>query len=112
MRKYNVAILGATGAVGAEFIQLLEEREFPVSDPAASGVAPERGAAHRLPGRGARRSKRSSEDSFRGIDIAFFSAGGGVSREWAPKAVESGAVVIDNSSAFRLDPESRWSFPR
>ena len=102
MRKYNVAILGATGAVGAEFIRLLEEREFPVNT--LRLLASPRSAGRRIAFRGEELVVEAvNENSFRGIDIAFFCAGAGTSREWAPKAVESGAVVIDNSSAFRLD---------
>lgn len=102
MRKYNVAILGATGAVGTEFIRLLEEREFPVNT--LRLLASPRSAGRRIAFRGEELVVEAvNENSFRGIDIALFCAGAGTSREWAPKAVESGAVVIDNSSAFRLD---------
>lgn len=104
MRSYNVAILGASGAVGAEFIELLEQREFPVGE--LRLLASPRSAGRKITFRGQELVVQAvDEDSFRGIDIAFFSAGGGVSREWAPKAVASGALVIDNSSAFRLDPD-------
>lgn len=104
MRRYNVAILGATGAVGAEFIKLLEEREFPVGT--LRLLSSPRSAGRRIPFRGEELVVEAvSDSSFEGIDIAFFSAGASVSREWAAKAVESGAVVIDNSSAFRMDPD-------
>ncbi|HLS90477.1 MAG TPA: aspartate-semialdehyde dehydrogenase [Limnochordia bacterium] len=104
MKTYKVAILGASGAVGTEFIQLLEERDFPVGE--LRLLASPRSAGRRVPFRGEELVVEAvGEDSFRGIDIAFFAAGGGVSKEWAPKAVAAGAVVIDNSSAFRLDPE-------
>lgn len=99
-----MAILGATGAVGAEFIKLLEEREFPVG--ALRLLASPRSAGRKIPFRGEELVVEAvNESSFRGIDIAFFSAGASVSREWAPKAVQSGALVIDNSSAFRMDPD-------
>ena len=104
MKTYNVAILGASGAVGAEFLDLLEERRFPVGE--LRLLASPRSAGRKIKFRGEELVVHAvGEDSFRGIDIAFFSAGGGVSKEWAPKAVASGALVIDNSSAFRLDPE-------
>ena len=104
MRRYNVAILGATGAVGAEFVKLLEERDFPVEN--LRLLASPRSAGRRMPFRGEELVVEAvSDDSFRGVDIAFFSAGAGVSREWAPKAVQSGALVIDNSSAFRMDSD-------
>lgn len=104
MKTYNVAILGASGAVGAEFLKLLEERDFPVGE--LRLLASPRSAGRTVRFRGQDLVVQAvGEDSFRGIDIAFFSAGGSVSKEWAPKAVASGALVIDNSSAFRLDPD-------
>ncbi|NNF44193.1 MAG: aspartate-semialdehyde dehydrogenase [Phycisphaerales bacterium] len=97
------AILGATGAVGRELIDLLVGRGFDadrvrlLASPRSAGLEVSR------PGfRG--RVEAVNADAFRDVDIAFFSAGGGVSREWAPAAVAAGATVIDNSSAFRMDP--------
>lgn len=103
MRTYHVAIVGATGAVGSEFLRLLETREFPLAS--LRLLASERSAGRTLPFRGhAIAVERLTEHSFRGVDIAFFSAGGARSREFAPAAVQAGALVIDNSSAFRMDP--------
>ncbi|MCS6776571.1 MAG: aspartate-semialdehyde dehydrogenase [Chloroherpetonaceae bacterium] len=103
MRTYHVAIVGATGAVGSEFLRLLETREFPLAS--LRLLASERSAGRTLPFRGhAIGVERLTTHSFRGVDIAFFSAGGARSREFAPAAVQAGALVIDNSSAFRMDP--------
>jgi aspartate-semialdehyde dehydrogenase len=103
MREYNVAIAGATGAVGAEFLRLLEEREFPLGK--LRLLASARSAGKTIRFRGADLPvEELTEDSFGGIDIAFFSAGGSRSKEFAHAAVRAGAVVIDNSSAFRMDP--------
>jgi aspartate-semialdehyde dehydrogenase len=104
MKTYHVAIAGATGAVGTEFLQLLETREFPLAS--LRLLASERSAGRALPFRGKPHAvELLTHDSFEDIDIAFFSAGGARSREFAPSAVRAGAVVIDNSSAFRMDPE-------
>jgi aspartate-semialdehyde dehydrogenase len=98
-----VAIVGATGAVGIELIRCLEERRFPLSELRLFASA--RSAGKTLPFRGEPLAVRElKEDSFRGVDIALFSAGGGTSKRFGPLAVEQGAVVIDNSSAFRMDP--------
>ena len=103
MRTYHVAIAGATGAVGTEFLQLLESREFPLAS--LRLLASERSAGRPLTFRGRPHPvDLLTEDSFKGIDIAFFSAGGSRSKEFAPAAVRAGAVVIDNSSAYRMDP--------
>jgi aspartate-semialdehyde dehydrogenase len=103
-KTYHVAIAGATGAVGTEFLQLLESREFPLAS--LRLLASDRSAGRSLPFRNRPHTvELLTRDSFRGIDIAFFSAGGSRSREFAPPAVEAGALVIDNSSAFRMDPE-------
>jgi aspartate-semialdehyde dehydrogenase len=104
MRTYHVAIAGATGAVGTEFLKLLETREFPLAS--LRLLASERSAGRALPFRNRPHNvELLTRDSFQGIDIALFSAGGSRSREFAPAAVEAGALVIDNSSAFRMDPE-------
>ena len=104
MRQYHVAVAGATGAVGAEFLRLLETREFPLAS--VRLLASERSAGRKLCFRGTELAvEKLCDDSFKGCDIAFFSAGGSRSKEFAPAAVRSGAVVIDNSSAFRMDPE-------
>jgi len=97
-----VAIVGATGAVGVELIRCLEERRFPLAELRLFASA--RSAGKTLLFRGEPLAVRElEEDSFRGVDIALFSAGGGTSKRFAPLAVEQGAVVVDNSSAFRMD---------
>ena len=98
-----VAIVGATGAVGVELIRCLEERRFPLGELRLFASA--RSAGKTLPFRGKQVAVQElKEDSFRGVDVALFSAGGGTSRRFGPLAVEQGAVVVDNSSAFRMDP--------
>ena len=98
-----VAIVGATGAVGIELIRCLEQRRFPLSQLRLFASA--RSAGKTLPFRGEQLAVRElQEDSFRGVDLALFSAGGGTSKRFGPLAVEQGAVVVDNSSAFRMDP--------
>jgi len=102
--KYNIAIVGATGAVGNEMIEVLEERGFPVGD--LRLFASERSAGETLPYKEEEfEVDLLGEKVFQGIDIALFSAGEKISLEFAPKAVQAGAVVIDNSSAFRMDPQ-------
>ena len=103
MKKYSVAILGATGAVGQEFINLIEERNFPFSE--MKLLASARSAGKKLTVAGQEYTvEEATPDSFKGVDIALF-AGGSASKTFAPHAVKAGAVVIDNSSAFRMDPE-------
>lgn len=100
----NVAIAGATGAVGEEFISILEERRFPVTD--IRLLASERSEGKRLEFCGESiKVEVLRENSFQGIDLALFSAGGARSKQFAPAAVKSGAVVVDNSSAFRMEPD-------
>src|SRR5882724_3113712 len=104
MKTYHVAIAGATGAVGTELLNLLESHEFPIAS--LRLLASERSAGRCLPYRGRpHKVELLTADSFQGIDIALFSAGGSRSKEFAPAAVDAGALVIDNSSAFRMDPE-------
>ncbi len=103
-KEYNVAIAGVTGAVGRVFLSILEERDFPVKN--LIPLASERSAGKRISFAGEELEiKLLGKDSFRQADIALFSAGASRSREFAPHAVESGAVVVDNSSAFRMDDE-------
>ena len=103
MKKYRVAILGATGAVGQEFLNLIEECKFPFSE--LRLLASSRSAGKKIAFMGKEYTiEETMADSFAGIDIALF-AGGAASKEFAPHAVKAGAVVIDNSSAFRMDPE-------
>jgi len=103
MKKYNVAILGATGAVGQEFLNLIEERNFPFGT--LKLLASSRSAGKVIEFMGNNYTVEEATDhSFENIDIALF-AGGAASTKFAPAAVKSGAIVIDNSSAFRMDPE-------
>lgn len=100
----NVAILGATGAVGAELLQLLEERNFPINE--LKLLASPRSAGKALTFKGKSITVEAvTKESFQGVDILLASAGGSTSKQWAAIAVEAGAVVIDNSSAFRMDPK-------
>jgi aspartate-semialdehyde dehydrogenase len=99
-----IAIAGVTGAVGAEFIATMDRRKFPVRR--LKALASARSAGKTLDFRGQKLViEELNERSFDGVDIALFSAGGGISTKFAPLAVEAGAVVIDNSSAFRMDPD-------
>jgi aspartate-semialdehyde dehydrogenase len=102
--KYTVAVVGATGAVGNEMIAVLEERKFPVEK--IRLFASERSEGKTLQFEGSEIPVESlKEDSFKGIDIALFSAGAERSKIWAPIAAKSGCVVVDNSSQWRMDPE-------
>lgn len=102
--SYRVAILGATGAVGRELLELLESRNFPISD--LKLLASERSAGQRLPFKGENLLVESVSDAmFENVDLVLASAGGSTSKTWASIATEKGAVVIDNSSAFRMNPE-------
>ncbi len=104
VESYRVAILGATGAVGAELLELLEQREFPISE--LRLLASPRSAGTSLLFKGDRLTVQAVDDSsFDGIDIVLASAGASTSKAWAAKAVAAGAVVIDNSSAFRMNPD-------
>ena len=101
---YRVAIAGATGAVGVEFLRLLEERHFPISKLRLLASARSAGKTVRFDGRDVL-VEELTENSFENMDIAFFSAGGSISKKYAPIAARAGAVVVDNSSAFRMDPK-------
>jgi aspartate-semialdehyde dehydrogenase len=103
-KEYHIAIVGATGAVGIELLRVLERRGFPVAK--VRLLASARSAGQTLDFRGADFSVEQLGDrSFDGIDIAFFSAGGDISRKYVPIARSAGAVVIDNSSVFRMQPD-------
>jgi len=103
-RPLKVAILGATGAVGRELLALLAERSFPVGELAL--LASPRSAGQTISWQGQNhRIEAVSEAALDGVDVLLASAGGSASREWAPLAAAAGAVVIDNSSAFRMDPQ-------
>ena len=102
--EYHVAVAGATGAVGNEMLRILEEQEFPVAS--LKLLASSRSAGKTLDFRGeSLHVEELRDDSFEGVDIALFSAGAAASRQFAPAAAESGCVVIDNSSGWRMDPE-------
>ena len=99
----SVAIVGATGAVGVELLRCLEARGFPLR--ALRLLASPRSAGRTLPFGGREIAVEPlTADSFKGVDVALFSAGSGISKRYAPLAVQAGAVVVDNSSAFRMDP--------
>jgi aspartate-semialdehyde dehydrogenase len=101
-RNPHVAVVGATGAVGVEMIKTLEKRNFPAGK--LTLLASARSAGRKLKFRGQEiEVKELRKDSFTGIDIALFSAGGSISKEFAPVAAKAGCIVIDNSSAFRMD---------
>ncbi|MEA1970851.1 MAG: aspartate-semialdehyde dehydrogenase, partial [Thermodesulfobacteriota bacterium] len=104
MRKYNVAVVGATGVVGTEMISTLERRNFPVNE--ITLLASERSLGKELTFRGKDCPVRVlDENSFEGIEIGLFSAGGSISQRFAPVAAKEGCVVIDNTSAFRMEPD-------
>src|SRR5512137_2683609 len=103
-RNPHVAVAGATGAVGLEMIKTLEQRNFPVGK--LTLLASARSVSKRLKYRGQDHPVQElKKDSFQGIDIALFSAGGSISKEFAPVAAQAGCVVVDNSSAFRMDAQ-------
>lgn len=102
--KYRVAVVGATGAVGREMLSILAERDFPVRE--LVPLASERSAGKRLTfSNTGVQCRELTADCFRDVDIALFSAGGEVSKEYAPLARDAGCVVVDNSSAWRMDPQ-------
>ena len=103
-KRFNLAVAGATGAVGNQMIACLEERNFPIKT--IKLLASHRSAGRQLGFRGEQITVEAlTENSFKGIDIALFSAGGGPSEKFAPFAAREGCVVIDNSSAWRMDPD-------
>ncbi|NTV15405.1 MAG: aspartate-semialdehyde dehydrogenase [Desulfobulbaceae bacterium] len=103
-RKVNVAVAGATGAVGGAMLDVLARKNFPINE--LRLLASARSVGKTLPFRGEEIAvQEMTKDSFQGIDIALFSAGGDRSLQFAPAAAAAGAVVVDNSSAFRMDPE-------
>jgi aspartate-semialdehyde dehydrogenase len=97
---YRVAVVGATGAVGRVMLEVLEQRRFPIRE--LVPFASERSAGRELDGRVV---QPLTDETIAGFDLAIFSAGAGASREWAPRFVDAGAVVVDNSSCWRRDPE-------
>ena len=104
MKLYNLAIVGATGLVGQEFIKILEQRKFPASS--IKLFASDRSAGKQLfVGHQEIEVKETAADSFQHVDIALFSAGAEISRHFSPIAAKAGALVIDNSAAFRMEPK-------
>ena len=101
-KNYRVAIAGATGAVGVEFLRCLEQRRFPIASLRLLASARSRGKKMTF-GDKEIEVEELTETSFDGVDIAFFSAGGSISKKFGPLAAQAGAVVVDNSSAFRMD---------
>lgn len=104
-RKMNVAIVGASGAVGQEFIRVLEEQNFPVNELFLFGSKRSAGSSYTFRGKEITVKELKHNDDFKGIDIAFTSAGAGTSKEYADTITKYGAIMIDNSSAFRMDDD-------
>lgn len=103
--KMKVAIVGASGAVGQEFLRVLEERNFPIDELLLFGSSRSAGTTYTFRGRKITVKELKHNDDFAGVDIAFTSAGGDTSREYADTITRHGAVMIDNSSAFRMDDD-------
>ena len=103
-RSYNVAVVGATGAVGVEMVETLEKRNFPVGNLRLLASARSAGKTQKFKGEDIV-IEELTHNSFKGVDIALFSAGGDISKEFAQSCVKAGAVMIDNSSAFRMDKD-------
>src|SRR3954452_15178788 len=101
MTRYRVAVVGATGAVGTVMLKKLTERGFPAKE--IVPFASERSAGRELPGFG--RIQPLADETIQDFDIAIFSAGGSTSGEWAPRFVQAGAVVVDNSSKWRMNDD-------
>src|SRR5438094_4735459 len=102
MKGYHIAVVGATGAVGQELLRVLERRSFPVASLRPIGSAHSVGKSVRFRDESVP-VQQLAEDSFEKIDLAFFSAGGEVSRKYVPISCQADAIAIDNSSAFRMD---------
>jgi aspartate-semialdehyde dehydrogenase len=107
---YNVAVVGATGAVGQQMIQTLEREKFPIKELTLLSSARSAGKKVMVNG-SVYKVQEAKPESFKGIDIALFSAGGGVSKDLAPEAVKYGAIVVDNTSAFRMDKDTPLVVP-
>jgi aspartate-semialdehyde dehydrogenase len=108
-RKLNIAVVGATGLVGKTVIKILDETDFPTNK--LSLFASERSTGEKVFNNNTYKVESLTKDSFRGIDVAIFSAGAYVSENFAPIAVESGCVVVDNGSFWRMNPEVRLVVP-
>ncbi len=101
----NVAIVGASGAVGQEFLRILAEREFPIDNLYLFGSSRSAGTQYEFRGKSYTVRELQHNDDFRGIDVAFVSAGGSTSKEFEKTITKHGTIMIDNSSAFRMDPD-------
>lgn len=109
-KAFHVAVVGATGAVGQQMLKTLEDRDFPISTLTLLSSA--RSAGKSVVFKGQEYTVQEAQpESFEGVDIALFSAGGGVSKELAPEAVKRGAIVVDNTSAFRMDENTPLVVP-
>lgn len=109
-KLFNVAVLGATGAVGQQITKLLEERQFPINELKLLSSARSAGTVVKFNGKDVV-VQEAKPESFEGVDIALFSAGGDISKVMAPEAVSRGAIVIDNTNAFRMDAETPLIVP-
>jgi aspartate-semialdehyde dehydrogenase len=110
MKKYNVAVVGATGLVGREMLKTLSQRDFPIDQ--LKVIASERSEGKKIQFEDRELTVESvKEGTFEGVDIALFSAGSGVSKEVAPQVKRAGGIVIDNSNAFRMDPDAPLVVP-
>lgn len=105
MKRYRVAIVGASGAVGQEFLRVLDEQDFPISELLLFGSSRSAGSRYTFRGQEIEVRELRHNDDFKGVDIAFTSAGAGTSKEFAETITRHGAVMIDNSSAFRMDSD-------
>src|ERR1700722_13875153 len=102
--SYSVGIVGATGVVGEVFLQLLETRRFPVKNLILYASDRSAGQTRKFQGKDVK-VETLSPNCFKDLQLVFFSSGDDISKEWAPQAVHAGAVAVDNSAAFRMDPE-------
>ena len=110
MKRYNVAVVGATGLVGREMLKTLSQRNFPINQ--LKLIASERSEGKKIQFEDRELNVESvKDDTFEGIDIALFSAGSGVSKEVAPQVKKAGGIVVDNSNAFRMDPDAPLVVP-
>lgn len=105
MKKFRVAIVGASGAVGQEFLRVLEEQQFPISELLLFGSSRSAGRTYRFAGKDITVKELQHNEDFKDVDIAFTSAGAGTSKEFAETITKYGAVMIDNSSAFRMEED-------
>ncbi|WP_268963947.1 aspartate-semialdehyde dehydrogenase [Pseudalkalibacillus berkeleyi] len=108
--EYNVAVVGATGAVGQQMLKTLEQRNFPIAS--LKLLASKRSAGKKVTFKGKEYTiEEATPHAFEGVHIALFSAGGAISKELAPEAAKRGAIVVDNTSAFRMDPDTPLVVP-